>query len=378
MHDIFIYGTLCHPPMMAAVLGHAGVLAEPARLPGYAVHRAQADFLPLLMATGDGAVQGTLVRGVSDADLTRLDWYEAGYGYARREVTVTLGKNDMQAPANVWFPPASLVEASAGPWDLADWVAQRGAVVVEAGRDAMDGFARGAQAADVFARWPQMLVRAASRLRARADAGPTTLRRTAAPGDVVQEALRVPFAEFFALEETDLHLRRFAGGLAAPVTRESFVIGDAVTVLPYDPVRDRVLLVEQFRTGPHTRGDPQPWLLETVAGRVDGFETPQDAAHREAFEEAGIVLSRLLPVAQYYPSPGAVAEYLYSYVGIADLPEMGGWLGGLAAEAEDIRAHVIGFDHLMTLIASGEVRNAPLLITAHWLSQAREGLLQAG
>jgi hypothetical protein len=73
-----------------------------------------------------------------------------------------------------------------------------------------------------------------------------------------------------------------------------------------------------------------------------------------------------------------VAEFLYSYVGLADMPREGAWLAGLAAESEDIRAHVIGFDRLMALVASGEVRNAPLLLTALWLSQRREGLRQAG
>jgi nudix-type nucleoside diphosphatase (YffH/AdpP family) len=380
MHDIFIYGTLCHPPMLAAILGHGQARAEPARLAGHAVRRMPGDVLPMLIASADEMAHGLCVRGLGTADLERLDWFEAGFGYSRREILIDCIKSDKQVFANAWFPPPDLATRAAGSadWSLPDWVGLHGDVTVEAGRDAMAARARGVSAEQVAARWPQMLVRAASRLRACADPGPTDLRRAAAAGDVAVEDLRAPYAAFFAVEEADLRLRRFDGVLDAAVTRAVFVIGDAVTVLPYDPLRDRVLIVEQFRAAPQRRGDPQPWSLEPVAGRIDGFETPEQAARRETQEEAGIALRGLLPVAQYYPSPGAVAEFLYSYVGLADLPREGAWLAGLAAESEDIRAHVIGFDRLMALVASGEVRNAPLLLTALWLSQRREGLRQAG
>ncbi len=81
-----------------------------------------------------------------------------------------------------------------------------------------------------------------------------------------------PMPHFFAVEEYDLSYRRFDGSFSKPVNRAAFVSGDAVTVLPYDPLRDRVLLIEQFRIGPMARGDAQPWLLEAIAGRVDPGE----------------------------------------------------------------------------------------------------------
>ena len=225
----------------------------------------------------------------------------------------------------------------------------------------------------LFGRLASLLVRAASRVMA-AQTGPTDLRHAAQPGDLATVAQRHPYARFFAIEEVDISWRRFDGTMVPPVTRAAFVSGDAVTVLPYDPLRDRVLLIEQFRAGPHLRGDPQAWQLEAIAGRIDPGETPETAARREAVEEAGLNLGEVLFVAGYYPSPGAVTEYLHSYVALADLPDGVAGVFGLASEHEDIRGHLIGFDRLMDLITTGEVANAPLILTAYWLARERSRL----
>ncbi len=198
-----------------------------------------------------------------------------------------------------------------------------------------------------------------------------TLRRATRPGDVQVAGHRAPYKGFFAVEEYDLRFRRFDGGMSDVVSRTAFVTGDAVTVLPYDAVRDRVLLIEQFRPAPFVRGDAECWSLEAIAGRVDAGETPEVAARREAVEEAGLVLGDLLFVAGYYPSPGAVAEYLYSYVALTDLPDGIAGVFGLEGEAEDIRGHLVGFDALMGVVASGEINNAPLVLTALWLARER-------
>ena len=153
-----------------------------------------------------------------------------------------------------------------------------------------------------------------------------------------------------------------------------FVMADAVTVLPYDPVRDVVMLVEQFRFGPWIRGDVNPWSLEPIAGRIDPGETPEETAYREAREETGLTLGPLFKVADYYPTPGAVTEYLFSFVAHADLAGFGGTIGGEAGEDEDIRAHVVPFDKLMQLIDSGEAGTGPLVLSIYWLALNRDRL----
>jgi nudix-type nucleoside diphosphatase (YffH/AdpP family) len=159
--------------------------------------------------------------------------------------------------------------------------------------------------------------------------------------------------------------------MSATVTRAALVAGDAATVLPYDPAADTVLLIEQFRFGPWVRGDLRPWTLEPVAGRIDPGESPEEAVRREAREEAGIGLDRLEKVAAYYPTTGAVSEYVHSFVGLCDLAGRAGTVAGSEAEDEDILSHVISFARLMDLVASGEAENGPLLLSAFWLAANR-------
>ena len=53
----------------------------------------------------------------------------------------------------------------------------------------------------------------------------------------------VAFQGHFQVRRLSLQYRSFAGGWADPVSRELFERGDAVGVLPYDPVTDSLVLV---------------------------------------------------------------------------------------------------------------------------------------
>ena len=263
---------------------------------------------------------------------------------------------------------------------LAFWLAATG------GLAAPDGAVELRLAADIMALYGKvpaerlrarrnaMLVRAASAVRATQAPAPQGLRRAAAPADLHRSGFDMPFAGFFAVEVTDLRFRRFDGTLSPVMTREVFVAADAVTVLPWDPVRDRVLVVEQLRAGPMARGEANPWQLEPVAGRIDAGETPEEAARREALEEAGLTLGPLEKVAEYYPTTSAFSEYLYSYVAPCDLPDGAAGVFGLAEEAEDIRGHLVDYAELVARMDAGELGNAPIILTLHWLIRHHDRL----
>lgn len=265
---------------------------------------------------------------------------------------------EAEARAGFYLAVIGTAPDRAGPEDLA----LAGLVMRAWGRMPAEAVAR---------RLPSLRVEAASRVRAAGAAG-RGLR--IGSGEVETGRVEPSHAGFFGLDVHRLRHRRFDGGMSPWLAREVFVVGDAVTVLPYDPLRDRVLLIEQMRMGPLGRGDPLPWQLEAIAGRIDPGETPEEAARREAVEEAGLVLGALEKVAEYYPTPGAVTEYLYSYVAMADLPDGVAGVFGAAEEAEDIKGHLLSFDRLVEVMAAGEIGNAPLLLTVLWLQRERRRL----
>lgn len=368
MTTFFFYGTLCHAPLLAAVLGRPAT-GRSAILPDHAIHWAEGGSFPLIRAEPGASAQGLLLDALTEAEVARLDHYEGGFGYLTRDLAVQVGSTTVTA--RVYFPKPGLWQPGA-PWSLADWVARYAPAALATATEFMALMGK-VPAPALAARYGTMLTRGAAQVRAQTPS-PATLRRKAEPEDVALAARRFPYAKFFAVEEWDIGWRQFDGTMGAPAERAVFVMADAVTVLPYDPVRDRVLLIEQFRAGPLARGDVAAWQLEAVAGRIDPGETPEEAARREALEEAGLTLSALIPVGNYYPSPGAITEYLYSYVALVDLPDGSAGIFGLPEEAEDIRGHLLSFDRMMDLVASGEIANAPLILTALWLQRERPRL----
>ncbi|GLS88345.1 tellurite resistance protein [Cypionkella aquatica] len=369
----FFCGTLRHLPLLEIVLGHP-VVAEPAWLADHALYCATDSSFPAVVPQPGARAEGILLRVGTDLEVARLDFFEGGFGFSAHPMQVMQQGGAVEAL--VFHPePLGHKPALGAPWRLQDWQAQYGAEFEAMARDYLALFGVKPPRA-VAARFEQMLTRGASRVRA-GRAGAVTLRHNAVAADVAVAARREPYARFFAIEEVDISFRRFDGSMSPQVTRAGFIASDAVTVLPYDPVRDRVLVVDQFRAGPYLRGDPQPWQIEAIAGRIDSGETPIEAARREAVEEAGLVLDDLLPIASYYPSPGCSSEYLYSFVALTDLPDAAAGVFGVEGEAEDIRGHLLSFARLMELVTSGEISNAPTLLSALWLAQNRDRLRKA-
>ncbi|MEO1903757.1 MAG: NUDIX domain-containing protein [Alcanivorax sp.] len=182
-----------------------------------------------------------------------------------------------------------------------------------------------------------------------------------------------PFQGFFHIDRLTLRHRHYEGGWGAPIKRELFMRPPAAAVLPYDPVRGEILLIEQFRVGALDWRD-SPWCLELVAGLADKAGEPvADLVRREALEEAGVEIGELRPVAHYMPSPGGSNERLQVFVGRADLSGAGG-IHGVAEEGEDIRVVVQPVSAIEALLQSGRVDNAASLITLQWLLLHREAL----
>jgi len=178
------------------------------------------------------------------------------------------------------------------------------------------------------------------------------------------------FRGFYKLDRLHLRHRLFAGGMGKLINRELFVRHDAVCVLPYDPRRDEVVLIEQFRVGALDKS-ANPWLLELVAGLIDKDEQPEEVARREAVEEAGLTLGALWPVCAYYPSPGGSDERVHLFVGRCDSVGAGG-IHGLEEEGEDIRVHVLSFEDALARVRDGRIDNAASIMALQWLALNRD------
>jgi ADP-ribose pyrophosphatase len=182
----------------------------------------------------------------------------------------------------------------------------------------------------------------------------------------------VVFDGHFQMVRYRLRHWQFAGGLGPELVREVFARGHAVAVLPYDPVRDEVALIEQFRVGAlETPWDP--WLLETVAGIIEAGESPPAVARREALEEAGLEVFDLAPVCSCFMSPGGSSEIVHVFIGRVDASAAGG-IFGLPDEGEDIRVHVLPFAQALALLDEGRLRVAHTLLAMQWLARHHEVL----
>ncbi|MCK7552006.1 MULTISPECIES: NUDIX domain-containing protein [Marinobacter] len=190
--------------------------------------------------------------------------------------------------------------------------------------------------------------------------------------DVKVEKRETVFQGFFRMDKLWLTHPRFDGRDMPVFTRELFIRGDATCVLPYDPERDEVVLLEQFRLGAMDRGQ-SPWLLELVAGMNEAGETPEDVAQREGQEEAGLTFSSLEKICNYLVSPGGTTELIHLYCGRISTESAGG-LFGVEHEHEDIRAHVVSADEAIAMIADGRINNAAAIIALQWLQLNRPRL----
>ncbi|WP_252177685.1 NUDIX domain-containing protein [Endozoicomonas sp. 4G] len=183
--------------------------------------------------------------------------------------------------------------------------------------------------------------------------------------DVRVESEERVWSGFFKLCRYKVRHALFQGGWSKTLEREAVLRVPSVGVLLYDPVLEKVVLVEQFRIGPLV-GDDDPWLLEIVAGISEPGESLESLAIREVKEEANCEVKHLLPVTNVYLSPGATNERLMLYCGIIDASSAGG-VYGLAEEGEDIKVHVLTAEEAWQMVEDGRIANAPAIIALQWL-----------
>lgn len=193
--------------------------------------------------------------------------------------------------------------------------------------------------------------------------------------DVEVLTTRPLYDGFFKMVQYKLKHRLFAGGWSSEVTREMFERGHAVAVLPYDPVTQEFVLIEQFRLGAMATSQ-SPWLIEVIAGMIDAGYSPEEVCHKEAREEAGIELQHLTKACSYLSSPGGTTERLHIYIAQTDATQAEG-LHGVEHESEDILVHRVAQEQAKEWLENGRIDNAAAIIALQYFFLNKQQILES-
>ena len=137
------------------------------------------------------------------------------------------------------------------------------------------------------------------------------------------------------------------------------------------PTRGTVLLVRQFRLPTYLAGT-DGMMIEACAGLLDGDETPQACAVREAEEELGYRVQNLKPLGRVWSTPGAVTESLWLFLADYSAADRMGEGGGSDAD-EDVEILEMSLEEAMRLIRAGDIADAKTIILLQHLWMTIEG-----
>lgn len=177
---------------------------------------------------------------------------------------------------------------------------------------------------------------------------------------------------FLKVKEQRLQYRLFSDDWSSVVTREVLKTKPVVAAILFDPIVDKIVLIQQFRTGALHASNP--WLLEIVAGMKDEEDhSLEDVIKREIHEESGLIPGRLLKLFEYWVSPGISDEYVTLYCAEVNTKNAGG-IHGLIDDSEDIFVYTLSCDEAFKLLADGKLQNALTIIGLQWLQLNKNSL----
>jgi ADP-ribose pyrophosphatase len=137
--------------------------------------------------------------------------------------------------------------------------------------------------------------------------------------------------------------------------RELMVRKNAVAALLYDTVKEKYILISQWRPG--SASD----IIEVVAGTLDKpGEDPQDAMIREIEEEVGYATDTIKLIDECYMSPGGSSEIITIY--FCEVSKKIGEGGGVPGELEEIDTIEMDREELLTT----RFRDAKTIIAVNW------------
>ena len=364
--DIFVFGTLRSDTLREIVLGRdmsSDDICE-ATIKDFQVYWAKEGPFPVMIPEPNSEAYGLVLKNLSEPDVERLNYYELGFDYVL--ATTSVETDAGQIGVSAYFCNRSDM-ATTKLWSFDDWLSDHSEIQYLAAREFLDFF--GTKFGDTAQVMYNSILKRAEVFVSESSTPSSALEIGPDLNTNIQiEDLKREYLGFFALNQVDLNYPFFDNSTSGLKSRTILMGSEASLILPYDPILDKVLLVEQFRIGPFCRGDKAPWVYEPVAGMIEFGEKPEDAAKREVFEEAGIQVTNLVKINSGYPNPGEATTYFYNYIGIVDLSDYSPGIYGVRDEGEDIRTHVIDFKEVLSWSISNKLRVLPLTTMVLWLA----------
>ncbi|NKE47785.1 NUDIX domain-containing protein [Roseomonas frigidaquae] len=183
----------------------------------------------------------------------------------------------------------------------------------------------------------------------------------------------VVWGQRFALQRVRFRYARFDGSPSGILTWELWRRGQGVVMLPYDPVTDRVALIEQFRLPALAAGLP-PVMTECPAGLLEAGEDPVLAGTRELAEETGLRAGAVQRIGAFLLMQGGCDEVVHFHCACVDLSETGATTHGLDNEHEETRVLVLPAEDAFRMVAENRIQNAPGALALLWLQVNRARL----
>ena len=177
---------------------------------------------------------------------------------------------------------------------------------------------------------------------------------------------RTPYRGYMRLDHYKIKHTKYDGSWTPDLSREVIERGNAVSVLPFDPYTNTLVLIEQFRIGGYTAPNMSAWQIECVAGMIEPHQTAIETAHRETLEETGLQVLDLEPIYTYLSSPGCTSETIEMFCGHVDADNVSNF-GGLETEGEYIRVFTLPVSEAFDWVNNGKIQNGMTIIALLWL-----------
>jgi len=169
---------------------------------------------------------------------------------------------------------------------------------------------------------------------------------------------------FFEINELSFIHQKYDGTWSGEIKRELFKGLQVAAVLPYDPVKKEIVLIQQFRPGVISI-HKNSYLHEIVAGIIDKNEKPEKTAMRECLEETGCKINNIIPIQSYFLAPGSSESFYYLYLGEIESFN-GSRIKGLKDEDEDILVSSFKVDQVRKMLNDKLIINSLTLIALQW------------